>query len=79
MPTLNKATLVVALGNGSPTIHRISRWLATALIVEGIGIPKVSSLLHKGWHLILMISDQDLDMLVPASKIHRYLKSPKLD
>ena len=47
MPALNKAALVVALGNGSPTIRRISRWLSAALIVEGIVIPEVCSFLHQ--------------------------------
>ena len=56
MPTSNKAALVVALGNGSPTIRRISRWLSTALIVEGIVIPEVSAVLHQRWRSTLMIS-----------------------
>jgi len=59
MPTSNKAALVVVLGNGSPTIRRISRWLSTALIVDGIVIP------------------EDLNSLVPASRIRGYLESPE--
>jgi len=59
LPTSNKAALVVALGNGSPTIRRISRWLSTALIIEGTIVP------------------EDLNTLVPASKIRGYLESPQ--
>ena len=55
LPTSNKAALVEALGNGSPTIRRISRWLSTALIIEGTIIPEVSSLLHQRLHSTLMI------------------------
>ncbi|KAF9653271.1 hypothetical protein BDM02DRAFT_3265521 [Thelephora ganbajun] len=55
----NKAALVVALGNGSPTVRRISRWLSTALIVGGTIIP------------------ENLNILVPASKIRGYLDSPQ--
>ena len=77
MPTLNKAALVVALGNGSPTIRRISRWLSTALIVEGIVIPKVSSFLHQRWRSTLMVSNQDLNAVISASKIRAYLESPQ--
>ena len=47
LPTPNEAALVVALGNRSPTIRRISRWLSTALIVEDTVIPEASSLLRR--------------------------------
>jgi len=50
LSTSNKAALIVTLGNGSPTIRRISRWLSTALIIEGTVIPDVGSFLHQGWH-----------------------------
>lgn len=76
LSTSNKAALVVALGNGSPTIRRISRWLSTALVIDGVVIPDVSSLLHQRLHLTL-IFNQDLNMLVPASKIRGYLESPQ--
>lgn len=75
LPTSNKATLVVALGNGSPTIRRISRWLSTTLIIEGTIVPEVSSLLHQRLYSTLMIFNQDLNTLVPASKIRGYLES----
>lgn len=77
MPTSNKAALVIALGNGSPTIRRISRWLATALIIEGTPIPEVSSFLHQRWRSVLMIPNQDLNTLVPTSIIRGYLESPQ--
>ena len=57
MPMSNKAALAVALGNGSPTIRRISRWLSTALIIEGTMIPEVSSFLHQRWRSMLMVSE----------------------
>ena len=47
LPIPNKAALLIVLGNGSPTIRRISRWLSTALIIEGTVIPDVSSFLHQ--------------------------------
>jgi hypothetical protein len=56
MPISNKAALVVALGNGSPVVRRISRWLSTALIIEGTMIPEVSSVSHQRWRSTLMIS-----------------------
>ena len=77
LSTSNKAALVAALGNGSPTIRRIARWLSTALIVEDTVIPDVSSFLHQRRLSTLKISDQDLNTLVPASKIRGYLESPQ--
>lgn len=59
MSISNQASLVVALGNGSPTIRRISRWLSAALIIEDTTIP------------------EDLNSLVPASKVRGYLESPQ--
>ena len=47
LSTSNKTALVVAMGNGSPTIRRISRWLSAVLVIDGVVVPDVSSLLHQ--------------------------------